>query len=140
MPHEEAIVDITPHSKPVKFPPTQPHPARAPAYLPRTPSRWIPFWAAHPATSQPDLTLPVLFAVDPAQVEALLDRHQGGPPVMQYVVRQFRELGYGSVAWRVVNSAGEAERSMRQAALGKEQGLEVGQGLLGGFGVRVGCW
>ncbi|GAB4814995.1 hypothetical protein N2152v2_002041 [Parachlorella kessleri] len=39
-------------------------------------------------------------------VEALLDRHGGEPPVMQYVVRQLQELGYGSVAWRVVNSAG----------------------------------
>lgn len=40
------------------------------------------------------------------QVEALLDRLEGKPPVMQYIMRQFVELGYGSVAWRVVNSAG----------------------------------
>lgn len=42
----------------------------------------------------------------PLQVEALLDRANGEPPVMQYVARQFQELGYGSWAYRVVNSAG----------------------------------
>uniref|UniRef100_A0A1D2A1D0 DNA (cytosine-5-)-methyltransferase n=3 Tax=Auxenochlorella protothecoides TaxID=3075 RepID=A0A1D2A1D0_AUXPR len=39
-------------------------------------------------------------------VEALLDRANGEPPVMQYIARQFQELGYGSWAYRVVNSAG----------------------------------
>lgn len=41
-----------------------------------------------------------------SQVEALLDRANGEPPVMQYIARQFQELGYGSWAYRVVNSAG----------------------------------
>lgn len=40
------------------------------------------------------------------QVEALLDRIGGEAPVMQYVARSFQELGYGSWAYRVVNSAG----------------------------------
>eukprot|EP00887_Chlorella_sp_A99_P001977 scaffold18.g1977.t1 len=39
-------------------------------------------------------------------VEALLDRHGGEPPVAQYVVRRLIDLGYGSWAYRVVNSAG----------------------------------
>lgn len=39
-------------------------------------------------------------------VEALLDRHGGDPPVMQYCAQKFIELGYQSWAYRVVNSAG----------------------------------
>ncbi|KAI3428766.1 hypothetical protein D9Q98_007587 [Chlorella vulgaris] len=39
-------------------------------------------------------------------VEALLDRHQGEPPVMQYCTQKFIEMGYQSWAYRVVNSAG----------------------------------
>lgn len=38
-------------------------------------------------------------------VEALLDRADGRPPVMQYVLAQLEQLGYGSWAYRVVNSA-----------------------------------
>ncbi|KDD76604.1 hypothetical protein H632_c164p0, partial [Helicosporidium sp. ATCC 50920] len=38
-------------------------------------------------------------------VEALLDRHGKDPPVIQYVLQQLMELGYGSWAYRVVNSA-----------------------------------
>ncbi|KAI7841433.1 hypothetical protein COHA_004828 [Chlorella ohadii] len=39
-------------------------------------------------------------------VEALLDRHAGDPPVMQYCAQKFIELGYQSWSYRVVNSAG----------------------------------
>ncbi|PSC75340.1 methylase [Micractinium conductrix] len=39
-------------------------------------------------------------------VEALLDRHGGDPPVMQYCTQQLIQLGYQSWAYRVVNSAG----------------------------------
>jgi site-specific DNA-cytosine methylase len=39
-------------------------------------------------------------------VEALLDRHNGDdPPVIQYLVQQFKELGYQSLAYRTVASA-----------------------------------
>jgi len=39
-------------------------------------------------------------------VEALLDRHNGDdPPVIQYLVQQFKELGYQSIAYRTVASA-----------------------------------
>ena len=64
------------------------------------------------------------------QVEALLDRHGGEPPVMQYVVRQLRELGYGSVAWRVVNSAGQSVPGPTEAYVSCACGLF-------GFRIRV---
>jgi predicted CxxxxCH...CXXCH cytochrome family protein len=41
------------------------------------------------------------------QVEALLDRCHGGPPLVSWVVAQLEGLGYRSWAHRVVSSAGE---------------------------------
>jgi hypothetical protein len=40
------------------------------------------------------------------QVEALLDRCHGGPPLVSWVVSQLEGLGYRSWAHRVVSSAG----------------------------------
>ena len=40
------------------------------------------------------------------QVEALLDRVQGGPPVADDLATRFEALGYSSWAYRVVNTAG----------------------------------
>ena len=40
------------------------------------------------------------------QVEALLDRVQGGPPVADDLAARFEALGYSSWAYRVVNTAG----------------------------------
>lgn len=39
------------------------------------------------------------------QVEGLLDRHAGQPPVIQYVVEEFERLGYASWAHRNINTA-----------------------------------
>ena len=41
------------------------------------------------------------------QVEGLLDRSAGQPPVIQYIVEQFEQLGYASWAHRIINTAGE---------------------------------
>jgi len=40
------------------------------------------------------------------QVEALLDRVHGGPPLVSWVVEQLEQLGYNSWAHRVISSAG----------------------------------
>ncbi|CAL8466241.1 g5777 [Coccomyxa elongata] len=39
-------------------------------------------------------------------VEGLLDRSAGQPPVIQYIVEQFEQLGYASWAHRIINTAG----------------------------------
>ena len=39
-------------------------------------------------------------------VEALLDRYAGTPPVIAFIFRQFQDLEYGSLAYRIVASAG----------------------------------
>ena len=39
------------------------------------------------------------------QVEGLLDRHAGQPPVIEYVVEEFERLGYASWAHRIINTA-----------------------------------
>lgn len=41
-----------------------------------------------------------------AQVEALLDRVQGGPPVADALATRLEALGYSSWAYRVINTAG----------------------------------
>ena len=51
-------------------------------------------------------TAPCRASLARLQVEALLDRHGGEPPVMQYCCQQLIRLGYQSWAYRVVNSAG----------------------------------
>ena len=41
------------------------------------------------------------------QVEGLLDRAAGSPPVVQYVMSEFERLGYQSWAQRILNTAGD---------------------------------
>ena len=60
------------------------------------------------------------------QVEALLDRHGGEPPVMQYCCQQLMRRGYGSWAYRVVNSAGGCVRLLGLALMLGTEGDELG--------------
>jgi hypothetical protein len=45
------------------------------------------------------------------QVEGLLDRINGQPPVIQYIAEQFEQLGYASWAHRIINTASAPDRS-----------------------------
>ncbi len=47
----------------------------------------------------------IIIIIIPPQVEALLDRAHGEPPLVQYVTGRLEALGYHSWAQRVVNSA-----------------------------------
>ena len=44
--------------------------------------------------------------MDICKVDALLNSVKGRPPVVEWVVQQFEELGYASWAHRIVNTAG----------------------------------
>ena len=66
----------------------------------------MPAAATNKNPSNPLHPNPVHHPRPPRQVDALLDRHGGEPPVMQYVLHQLMALGYGTISWRVVNSAG----------------------------------
>lgn len=45
------------------------------------------------------------------QVEGLLDRINGQPPVIEYIVEQFENLGYSSWAHRIINTASVSDRA-----------------------------
>lgn len=55
------------------------------------------------------------------QVEALLDRLNGGRPMIDYVTDRLRQLGYASWAHRVINSAGMILNLTGVLTLGRSQ-------------------